>query len=555
MSDMAPSMAVMPTNSLPAALLLDFGGVIVETAKHPDGRQRLTAYLHTVLERVGWEVDPADLRHNIDAGLTALKHWKHASSRRREPKELTPREIIDDFLAADLPDGPRAALVAEASAILAFMNTAISAHTVRPGIRQLLDFCRTNHIPVGIVSNAHSGRSHREILAAEQLVEYFGVQVYSDEVGLRKPHPSMLHLAADALDVDIARCWYVGDTMDRDVVAGRRAGIGAMLVTRTRHTDHPPFAVTATPDHVFDTPEGVLELLQQAASETTVSAPTTLPPADHPARMTKDRGTQPVVFIDHGGVIAEANRTHAVLSEAAEELLAIAARAGHDLTYADALTALDHGRAANKARKRELETQGHWREVTAPVFWGDFVGAHLPPAVQTLLRIESADLMTRYYRAKSDYQLRSGARELLEYCAATDITVVIVSNTVSGRGVRARLAEFGLDHLIDAGVYSDELGLRKPDPGIFTEALTLAGANPDTAWFIGDKPLNDAAGAMGVGIHRRVLVRGGSTDNPALDAALADGTATDLVDTPDQIIDLLSTSTQQQILTPLGATS
>lgn len=547
-------MTVMSTNSLPDALLLDFGGVIIETSKHPDGRQRLTSYLSNVLVRVGWEVDPADLRRNIDAGLTALKHWKHASSRRREPKELTHREIIDDFLAADLPDGPRAALVAEASAILAFMNTAISAHTVRPGIRQLLEFCRSHDIPVGIVSNAHSGRSHRNILAEEQLDEYFGVQVYSDEVGLRKPHPSMLRMAAEALQVDLARCWYVGDTMDRDVVAGRRAGVGTMLVTRTRHTDHPPFAVTATPDHVFDTPEGVLELLQQAQSAP-ARASSELPQAQHTAIMTKARDTKPVVLIDHGGVIAEAGRTHAVLAEAAEELLTLAARAGHDLAYEDALAALDHGRTANKARKRELETQGHWREVTAPVFWGDFVGSQLPPAVQTLLRIESADLMARYYRAKSDYQLRSGARELLEHLAAADITVVVVSNTVSGRGVRARLAEFGLDYFIDAGVYSDELGLRKPDPGIFTEALTLTGATPENAWFIGDKPLNDAAGAKGVGIHRRVLVRGGSTDNTTLAAALAEGTATDLVDTPDEIIDLLSTSTQNTTLTPLGASS
>lgn len=547
-------MTGMPTNYLPDALLLDFGGVIIETSKHPDGRQRLTAYLDTVLQRVGWQVDPVDLRQNIDAGLTALKHWKHASSRRREPRELNPREIIEDFLVSDLPAGPRAALVAEASAILAFMNTAISGHTVRPGIRQLLEVCRTHDIPVGVVSNAHSGRSHREILADEQLESYFGVQVYSDEVGLRKPHPLMLHLAAEALEVDIARCWYVGDTMDRDVVVGRRAGVGAVLVTRTQHTDHPPFAVNVTPDQVFDTPVGVLELLEHAQPAPEGVQTVALPGAENIAAMTKDRALHPVMFIDHGGVIAEANRTHSVLTEAAEEIVAISSRAGHQINLADALDALEHGRAANKARKKAQEDQGHFKEVAAPEFWGDLVGSQFPPAVQTLLRIESADLMVRYYLTKSDYQLRAGARELLEYCAAEDITVVIVSNTVSGRGVRARLAEFGLDHLIDAGVYSDELGLRKPNPSIFTEALTLAGANPANAWFIGDKPLNDAGGAQGVGMHRRVLVRGGSTENAALDAALVDGTATDLVDAPDEIIDLISI-TLDPTLTPLGASS
>ena len=529
------SVAVMPTTYLPDALLLDFGGVIVETAKHSDGRQRLTSYLHTLLQRLGWDVAPTDLRHNIDSGLTALKHWKHASSRRREPKELTPREIIDDFLVSDLPSGPRAALVAEASAILAFMNTAVSGHTVRPGIRELIEFCRSHDIRVGIVSNAHSGRSHREILADEELDSYFGVQVYSDEVGLRKPHPLMLHLAAEALEVDIARCWYVGDTMDRDVVAGRRAGVGAMLITRTQHTANPPFPVNVQPDHFFDTPVGVLELLRQAlpaAQQGKRAAKALVPTAEHTAVMTRNPASHPVVFIDHGGVIAEANRTRPVLSEAAQELMALAARAGHEVTLTDAVAALDYGRAANKERKKAQEAQGSYKEVTAPQFWGDLVGSQFPSAVQTLLRIESNDLMVRYYLTKSDYQLREGARDLLEYCAAEDITVVIVSNTVSGRGVRARLQEVELAHLVDAGVYSDELGLRKPNPGIFTEALTVAGADPSGAWFIGDKTFNDAAGAQGVGIHRRILVRGGSSDDAALDAALTDGTATDVVDTP-----------------------
>src|SRR5699024_12617597 len=127
---------------------------------------------------------------------------------------------------------------------------------------------------------------------------------------------------------DVARCWYVGDTLDREGVAGRRAGVGAMLVTRTRHTDNPPFVVSAAPDYVFDTPEGVFDLLQQAKYRPESGAVVELPRADTAAIMTKNRDSRPVVFIDHGGVIAEADRTHVVLSEAAEELMTIAARAG-----------------------------------------------------------------------------------------------------------------------------------------------------------------------------------------------------------------------------------
>lgn len=84
-----------------------------------------------------------------------------------------------------------------------------------------------------MVSNAHSGRSHRTLLREAGLEDHFGVQVYSDEVGIRKPHPEMIALAARALGTVPERCWYVGDTQDRDVVAGRRAGVAAVLLTAT----------------------------------------------------------------------------------------------------------------------------------------------------------------------------------------------------------------------------------------------------------------------------------------------------------------------------------
>ena len=534
----------MPTSYLPAALLLDFGGVIVETSKNNDGRDRVTTYLQDILRRTGWEIDAVYLRQSLDAGLTALKHWKHASSRRREPQELDPRDIIGDFIVPGLPDGPRTALISEASAILSYMNTAISRHTVRPGIRETLELCKGYGIPVGIVSNAHAGQSHRAILVQEGLADFFAVQVYSDEVGIRKPHPNMLHLAADALQVDVEDCWYVGDTIDRDVAAGRRAGIGAMIVTKTRHTDNPPFAVPHQPDHIFETPEGLAEVLRRAQPLGGAARRDLLhEAASAPTVVTQRRGAdRPVLLIDHGGVIAEAGRTHEVLEASAQELMKVAHRAGYDLTRAQAIAALENGRAANRVRKRELETHGQYLEVTAPTFWSEFVGADLPAGLRTLLRVEAHDLMLHYYLTKSDYQLRYGARELLEYCAAEDIPVVIVSNTVSGRGVRARLAEFELDQLVAAGVYSDELGWRKPDDRIFTEALTLSGANPATTWFLGDKPLNDAAGAHGANIGRRVLVRGGSTDDSQLRTAVENGVATDLVDHPFDVIDLLSTT-------------
>ena len=129
---------------------------------------------------------------------------------------------------------------------------------------ELLAECAARRIPLGIVSNAHSGRAHRAILADLGLDRFFGVQVYSDEVGIRKPHPGMIRLAAEGLGVAPQQCWYVGDTFDRDVVAGRRAGAGAVVITRDRRTDTPPFRIAEAPDLVLETPEGLIAPLRAA---------------------------------------------------------------------------------------------------------------------------------------------------------------------------------------------------------------------------------------------------------------------------------------------------
>ncbi|MBB5910030.1 hypothetical protein [Actinoalloteichus hymeniacidonis] len=132
---------------VPDALLLDFGGVIFETVKHPQGRAELATRIVELLRRAGQPLEAGFVRRSLDAALTALKHWKHASSRRVEPRELTHREIAADFLAADYPPGPRDVLIAEAAEVLDLVTSTLSAHVIRPGIGRLLACVRRTRHP------------------------------------------------------------------------------------------------------------------------------------------------------------------------------------------------------------------------------------------------------------------------------------------------------------------------------------------------------------------------------------------------------------------------
>lgn len=529
--------------NVPDALLLDFGGVIVETHKHPEGRDRLAELVAERLRRAQLPADARAIRRSLDAALTALKHWKHAQSRRPAPQELSPREVVADFLAADLPTPARTLLTVEADEVLAEVTATLSGHDLRPGVEELLDLADARGLPVGVVSNAHSGRSHRMLLDRLGLADRIAVQCYSDEIGLRKPHPGLIELAAEALGTAPERCWYVGDTQDRDVVAGRRAAVGAVVLTRSQHTDHPPFAVAEQADAVLETP-AELAVALRATLDAAAAAPH--PPAPHtddPAPADDSAGTQTphrgALLIDHGGVIS----TSAPDPEAQEQLLGHLIRLlDHrapepPLGRAGILDRLTAARTEQKAAKRRTPLE----EVSPRTFWRDWFGAGFSARRRAVLSAEAADLTARWGAAKSHRRLRRGVRALLEECARIGRPVVVVSNTVSGRAVRAACAAHGIDHLIAASLCSDEAGRRKPDPSMVRTALTLTDADPARSIFYGDKPQNDAEAARACGIGRRVLVRGGTADDAALDAALAEGLATDVVAEADELITLLGT--------------
>jgi phosphoglycolate phosphatase-like HAD superfamily hydrolase len=85
------------------------------------------------------------------------------------------------------------------------------------------------------------------------------VIVAADDVVNPKPHPEPLLRAAEALGVDPARGWYVGDSV-HDMACGRRAGMrtAAALWGPFRREQLAP----AAPDHWLDHPGQLAALLE-----------------------------------------------------------------------------------------------------------------------------------------------------------------------------------------------------------------------------------------------------------------------------------------------------
>jgi putative hydrolase of the HAD superfamily len=103
-----------------------------------------------------------------------------------------------------------------------------------------------------------------------------------------------------------------------------------------------------------------------------------------------------------------------------------------------------------------------------------------------------------------------GAIKLLEEVRRRGVMVFAVTNN-SVAEQEDKLRHCRMRHLLEGLVASQEVGIAKPDPRIFSIALDHAGCNRDQAVMLGDSWENDVLGAYGAGINAVWLNRRGRT--------------------------------------------
>jgi phosphoglycolate phosphatase len=97
------------------------------------------------------------------------------------------------------------------------------------GIPELIAQLLQRELAWGVVTNKIE-RFTLPLTAAMPLFASAGAIVAGDTTPHPKPHPAPLLEAARRLDLDPARCLYVGDD-ERDIVAGLAAGMGTVAAT------------------------------------------------------------------------------------------------------------------------------------------------------------------------------------------------------------------------------------------------------------------------------------------------------------------------------------
>jgi phosphoglycolate phosphatase len=97
------------------------------------------------------------------------------------------------------------------------------------GVAALIEALVAKQIPWGVVTNK-SKRFTEPLTQGMPLFSSAAVVISGDTTPHAKPHPAPLLEAAKRLNIDPARCVYVGDD-ERDIVAGHAAAMNTVAAT------------------------------------------------------------------------------------------------------------------------------------------------------------------------------------------------------------------------------------------------------------------------------------------------------------------------------------
>ena len=121
-----------------------------------------------------------------------------------------------------------------------------------------------------------------------------------------------------------------------------------------------------------------------------------------------------------------------------------------------------------------------------------------------------------YGRAyRQSWRAVQGAEDLLRRVGERAAVAVVTNNLL--REQQDKLSVLGLERYVDALIASEEVGVAKPEPGIFRVALQRVGCEPGEAVMVGDSWASDVLGARAAGIPAVWLnARGVECPDPSL---------------------------------------
>lgn len=204
------------------AIFIDLGNTLRILVKDEEHMARARQKIASL---VGTEEDPAAFVAKVNEHYKEYRKWAFENLREAPEAEMWTRWLAPDFPAERIaPLGPE---------LTYQYRQSMGRRVVVNGGREVVIELQKRGYVLGIISNLIGTREIPEWLEAENFAPYFNTVVLSSVLGIRKPDPAIYLEAARRIDVEPARCAYVGDNLKRDVTGTRAAGFGMLVIMIT----------------------------------------------------------------------------------------------------------------------------------------------------------------------------------------------------------------------------------------------------------------------------------------------------------------------------------
>lgn len=233
------------------AMLFDMGGTLRSTTIRE--REVKKKNIHEMIVLLEADLDELEFIKLLKERAKAYKDWSG-----RTMLELNEVELWRQWM---LPDWPSDQVGRLAQQLSQLWRDATGKHIVFPETRETVLALFRRGYRLGLVSNTTSSVEVPRLLEELGIAGCFEAVILSCVVGVRKPDPSILLMAAARMGVRPEHCAYIGDQPLKDVAPARKAGFARTVILRGPKSSHGlPQDATLIPSHTINNLKELLEL-------------------------------------------------------------------------------------------------------------------------------------------------------------------------------------------------------------------------------------------------------------------------------------------------------
>ena len=234
------------------AILFDMGGTLRSSIKKDEASK--LEIVRKIIDLLGADATPKEFSDYLTQRTKAYRDWAKETL-----IDVDERELWTKWM---LPDWPVEQITRIAMQLNGLWREATGDRIVFPETKEVvLELFRRGY-RLGLVSNTMSSVEIPQALKELELAGCFETVILSCVVGMRKPDPTILLEATKRMDVDPAKCAYVGNLLHRDVLPSQKAGFGKVVIRRDPDTfdEHQAKYPELAADHYIDDLYGLLDI-------------------------------------------------------------------------------------------------------------------------------------------------------------------------------------------------------------------------------------------------------------------------------------------------------